>query len=58
MDHEPFKEVVQKYKERSGHAINYYDGGGNKQQPKVPRNKNPKTIWDGSETFAINARHR
>jgi hypothetical protein len=58
MDHEPHRERVLRYQERSSHAINYYDGGHNKEQPKVPRNKNPKTIWDGSETFAINARHR
>jgi hypothetical protein len=30
MDHWEFKESVRKYKERSGHAINYYDGGAEK----------------------------
>jgi hypothetical protein len=27
MDHWEFKEAVHNYRQRSGHAINYYDGG-------------------------------
>jgi len=27
MDHWEFKEAVHSYRQRSGHAINYYDGG-------------------------------
>ena len=40
MDHWEFKEAVHRYRERSGHAINYYDGGAekNNKQP-VPAAK-------------------
>lgn len=33
MDHWEFKEAVHKYKQTSGHAINYYDGGAENNSP-------------------------
>lgn len=58
MDHSKYKDSVKVYGLKSGHAVDYYDGGHRKQQPKVPRNKNPNKIWDGSELVGINAGHR
>ena len=56
--HDKQRDSVNKYRNRTGHNVVYHDGGQIKQQPKVPRNKNPNKIWDGSELVAINASHR
>ena len=58
MNHDSYRESIKEYRSKSNHDIHYYDAGHVKQQPKVPRNKNPNKIFDGSETFSVNARHR
>ena len=58
MNHEHERERLRNYALSTGHDVKYHDGGIEKQQPKVPRNKNPNKIWDGSELVAINAGHK
>jgi hypothetical protein len=58
MNHSQYRERLKEYSLNTGHDVHYHDSGIMKQQPKVPRNKNPNKIWDGSETVAINARHK
>lgn len=33
MDHKQYLESVKEYREKSGHAINYYDGGAENNSP-------------------------
>jgi hypothetical protein len=35
MNHKQYMQTVKEYRERSGHAINYYDGGAENQSPVV-----------------------
>ena len=58
MNHDVLRERVKAYSENVGHLIGYHDGGIKKQHPKVPRNKNPNKIWDGSEIPNANAGHK
>lgn len=58
MDHISIREQLTAYSDRTGHHVQYHDGGTIKQQPKVPRNKHHNKVWDGSELVAINARHK
>lgn len=58
MNHDQHRDKLKEYSLNTGHQVHYHDAGMVKQQPKVPRNKNPNKIWDGSETPMINAGHK
>lgn len=42
MNHKQYMQTVKEYRERSGHAINYYDGGAENNSP-VNRSGHPYT---------------